>query len=161
MNPYSRFPTFLILSLVLSLWAAALFGTPSCTTVAGLLNLTAMTDEEFDAWYPTAAASLGAVARQAHRDGDLATEDAQASAKKLRDVAEGNTPVPGSLADLLGARGWGSALLELAVLELDAELDRQGGWGQGGKALKRAKVLAAALSLEFAALAPAAPPDGA
>jgi hypothetical protein len=154
-NNVHTFPIVAILATCCLILAALLSG-PSCTTVAGLLNLTAMTDEEFDAWYPIAAGQLGAVARSEQREGKLSAADAQASAEKLRAVAEGETPVPSSLADLLGVRGWGSAVLEIAVLELDAELDRQGGWGEGGKAMKRAKVVAAALALEFEVLAPEA-----
>lgn len=159
MNHPSALPLVSILSVCLIF--VALFGAPSCTAVAGLLNLGGMTDAEFEAWYPTATAEVGAALRAAEREGEIDSDQAAVWAADLSEVAQGELPVPHDLAGWLGVESWGSVGLELAVIELDGALRRNDAWGSGGKAALRARMVAGALAEQFAGLAPvpaAAPP---
>lgn len=157
MNVPRHLPILLVSVLALALTFAALFGGSGCTAVAGLLNLTAMTDEEFEAWYPIAAAEIGAALREAQREGEIAPDQAELWSKNLGDVAAGELPIPHDLAGWFGVSGWGNVGLEIAVIELDGALRRNDAWGSGGRAASRARVVAGALASEFAALAQPAP----
>lgn len=160
MTQRTKLPTYLAALLVLLLIGTALWTGPGCTTVAGLFHLGSMSDEEFEAWYPTAAAEVGAALRAAQREGKLSAESAKAWSSQLEGVADGTAPVPASLAEWFGVEGWGSVALEIAVIELDAKLAKSGSWGAAGVALERAKTLAGALAMEFHSVAAAPSPPG-
>lgn len=156
----TKLPTFLAVLLALALLGAALLTGPGCAAISGLFSMSSMSDEEFKAWYPTAAAEVGAALRGAQREGKLSPESAQAWASQLEGVADGTKPVPPSLAEWFGVEGWGSVALEIAVIDLDSKLARSGSWGPAGVALERAKIIAGALALEFDSVAAAPPPPG-
>lgn len=107
--------------------AVLLLGAVACSTVRDAPRIVEMPDAELDRYCARVSAQVAAVAGAALAEGDLSPDVLRGIATALRGAADGTSaPAVGSLAGWLDVDGYGAAALTLAIMEIDAEMERRG-----------------------------------
>lgn len=137
-------PRTLLIALVgaLTLTGAAML-LPGCTLLGGagqVESLAAMPEPEWIAWRTKAVLEVEIAAGAVIEEEVIAASDLEALASILTVIGGTNSVEAGQLAEWLGQTGYKAALLELAILELDAKLSA-GGLYEGGLLGPRGKEL--------------------